>query len=130
MLQARVLLIASAAIYFSLGIASVIAPESIAGIVGIELPTAAARVDFRATYGGFEIGAGAFLVLCLWRASWIRAGLWALSLALFGFGTVRAGSLMSEGLANPLLIGTAVAELTGACWSAMLLQRPTLPSGL
>jgi len=47
------------------GIAFTFWPEAMAAVMEIRLSTATAHVDFAATYGGFELGFGAFLLLCL-----------------------------------------------------------------
>jgi hypothetical protein len=68
-----------------------------ATLIEIGLPSATARVDFAATYGGFELGFGAFLLLCARRPGWIEIGLCSAMLALAGFATVRVLSLAAGG---------------------------------
>jgi hypothetical protein len=58
------------------------------------LPTETARIDFTATYGGFQIGFGAFLLACVAETSWLVPGLWASTLALAGFATVRGTGML------------------------------------
>ncbi|HEU4681005.1 MAG TPA: DUF4345 family protein [Gemmatimonadales bacterium] len=84
----------TAAAFIGFGIAFTFWPGPLAAVVDIGLPTATARVDLAATYGGFELGFGAFLLLALFRPAWTEAGLWAGMLALGGFAAVRLGSLV------------------------------------
>jgi hypothetical protein len=60
-----------------------------AAITEISLPTAMARTDLRATYGGLDLAVGIFLWICARRDQWIRPGLVALALTAAGFGGGR-----------------------------------------
>ena len=62
-----------------------------------------ARIDVRATYGGFELGVSAFLFLCVARSQWTRVGLVASGFAIAGFGFGRLGGIVLEGGAEPLM---------------------------
>ncbi|MBM3818049.1 MAG: DUF4345 domain-containing protein [Acidimicrobiia bacterium] len=61
----RIVLALSAFIYAAFGAAFLVAPVPMAATVGIQLPEPSAVIDFRATYGGFELGLAAFLAWCL-----------------------------------------------------------------
>jgi hypothetical protein len=85
-----------------------------AGLVEIALPTSTARIDFAATYGGFELGVGAFLIACARRRDWIEVGLWAGGASLAGFAAVRLLTLATVGGTVGLPIYLAlVLEVTG-----------------
>jgi hypothetical protein len=97
-------------------------------VVDIALPTASARADFRAIYGGAELGMALFFALAARRPDWMRPGLAALALIVGGFGAVRLGSLAldaapARGAAAPLLWGVGAIELVGALLCAWALWR-------
>ncbi len=94
-----------------------------AGIVEIALPTSTARVDFAATYGGFELGVGAFLIACARRRDWIEAGLWAGAATLAGFAVVRPITLLTVGgtVGVPIYLALAL-EVTGTALNVWALS--------
>jgi hypothetical protein len=66
------------------GVLFLISPVFMTSLVGIQLPTSSARIDVRATYGGFVIGTGALFALCGLREEWERVGLLAVLVTLGG----------------------------------------------
>jgi hypothetical protein len=101
---ARVLLLLSAVVFVIVGIGFLIVPGEWAGITEISLPTAMARTDLRATYGGLDLAVGIFLWICARRDEWIRPGLVALALTAAGFGGGRLVGIVAEGSAAPLML--------------------------
>jgi hypothetical protein len=127
-LLARALLVAGALVSGGFGVLYTVRPEWLAGVVDIALPTASARADFRAIYGGAELGMALFFALAARRPAWVRPGLAALALIVGGFGAVRLGSLAldaapARGTAAPLLWVVGAVELTGALLCAWALRR-------
>ena len=114
--------------FVGFGTAYLLRPDGMARATELVLPTETARIDFTATYGGFQIGFGAFLLACVAEQSWLVPGLWASTLALVGFGVVRAlgmararaplkGTLtfaMALEIAGVLLNGLGLAIASGA----------------
>lgn len=98
----RFLTLISALTLFGFGIWLFAVPSALAGI-GIALEGPTARIDVRATYGGFELGVSAFLFLCVARSQWTRVGLVASGFAIAGFGFGRLGGIVLEGGAEPLM---------------------------
>lgn len=98
--RSRFVLTLSAAGFLGFGLAFALRPLPMAQITDIGLPTATARIDFRATYGGFQIGVGAFLLACVSRPAWVEPGLWAAGAALAGVAGVRLLSVALEGAAR------------------------------
>ena len=111
---ARALLVLGAVVAGGFGLVYTIRPEWLAGLVDIALPTAAARADFRATYGGAQLGIAAFCALAAARPPWYRPALLALGLTVGGFGVVRLSSLALDGVFPRLLLAVGVIELAGA----------------
>jgi hypothetical protein len=123
MTLARAILILAAIVFVLVGVGFLIAPVSWAAVVEIALPTATARTDLRATYGGFDLAVGLFFGLCALRIEWIRPGLAALGLAAAGFGGGRLVGIVVEGSASPLMAMFAMLELTSAGVAFVLLRR-------
>jgi hypothetical protein len=120
---ARAVLILAAVVFALIGLGFLIAPVAWASVVEIALPTATARTDLRATYGGFDLGVGLFFGLCARRLEWIRPGLAALGLAAAGFGGGRLLGIVAEGSASALMGGFALLELATAGLAFALLRR-------
>jgi Domain of unknown function (DUF4345) len=111
----RVILGLTAATFIGFGLASTFGPAFMARLVDISLPTATATADFAATYGGFELGFGIFLLLCLRRPAWLEVGLLAGAWALGGFAAVRLATSLAGGFqVRPLIYLALVLELVGA----------------
>jgi hypothetical protein len=109
--------------FIGFGLAFTLWPLPLARVVEIPLPTPTARIDFAATYGGFELGFGIFLLVCARRAAWLAPGLWATAAALGGFAVVRLhGLLFAAGPATrPIFVGLAL-EMTGFAISVLALR--------
>jgi hypothetical protein len=104
----------TAAAFTGFGAAYTFWPETMAQLTDIQLRTATARIDFAATYGGFELGFAAFLLLSLRRRAWLESGLWAGVLSLGGFAAVRLISLaLSSSPARPVIYWALALELGG-----------------
>lgn len=120
----RAILGLTAIAFIGFGVAFTFWPEPMAGMTDLGLTNATARVDFAATYGGFELGFGAFLLLCLRRPAWVEAGLWAGMLALAGFAVVRTLTLLVNGAPVRAVIFVALAlELSGVLLNGWALGR-------
>ena len=74
--------------FIGFGLAASLRPTSMAALTDITLSSPTARVDFVATYGGFQIGFGIFLLVGAGRG-WLEPGLWAALAALAGFASLR-----------------------------------------
>ena len=98
-----------------------------AQLTDIQLPTATARIDFAATYGGFELGFATFLLLSLRRRTWLESGLWAGVLSLGGFAAVRLISLaVSHVPVRPVIFLALALELLGVLlnlWGLWAMRR-------
>jgi len=123
MTLAKSALLLGAVGFAAIGVGFLIVPVQWASLVDISLPTAMARTDLRATYGGFDLAVGVFLGLCARRTEWIRPGLVALGLAAAGFGGGRLLGIVVEGTASPLMLGFLAIEVTTAVLAFALLHR-------
>lgn len=120
---ARSLVFASALIFVLVGAGFLLIPKQFAGVLEISLPTAMARTDVRATYGGLELGLGIFLILCVVRREWIRPGLWAVALTVGGFAAGRLVGFVAEGKINNFMLFFLVLELAVTLLAVILLRR-------
>jgi hypothetical protein len=120
---ARGLTFASALIFVVVGAGFLLIPKRYGDALEISLPTAMARTDVRATYGGLELGLGIFLIICVVRREWIRPGLWALALTVGGFATGRLVGFVAEGTINNFMLFFLVLELAVALLAVFLLRR-------
>ena len=102
-----------AAGFVGFGLALLVAPGLLA-LVDVAAPTATARSDLRAVYGGLELGVGVFLAACARRPGWHRAGLTAQALAMGGVVVGRAACLVADGAPRAIVLALAAAELAGA----------------
>jgi hypothetical protein len=80
--------------FVGFGVAYTLWPVHMAALTDLALPTPTARSDFTATYGGFQVGFGAFLLACTHDVAWLEPGLWAATAALAGFASVRGLALL------------------------------------
>jgi hypothetical protein len=120
----RIILSLMGIAFIGFGVAFMLWPQPMAGITEITLPSPTARVDFAATYGGFQLGFGTFLLLCLRHQTWIEAGLWAGLLALGGFAVVRVVALLgSAAPIRPVLFVALALELSGVLLNWLALRR-------
>ncbi len=102
---ARLTLGITAVSFLVIGLGFLVVPVAWAASMEITLASALARTDLRATYGGFNVGFGLFLLACARREAWHRPGLLASVLALYGFAAGRLLGWALEGeLARFLLV--------------------------
>jgi hypothetical protein len=128
---ARIVLGLSALTYAGFGAAFLVAPVPMAAYVGIQLPEPSAVIDFRATYGGFELGLAAFLAWCLAARDRVRAGLLLSALTIAGFGVTRLIGLAFDGPVRQAIYIALALEWTGiivtsaALWHLAAKERLT-----
>ena len=115
MIRARAILWLLALGFAGFGTAYACWPTAMASLTDISLPSATARVDFVATYGGFQLGFAGFLGMCAIRPGWVRVGLLASGCALLGFAVLRLIGVLLQGgaVGSVIYIGLGL-ELIGA----------------
>ena len=123
MTLARSLLWLSALVFAAIGVLFLVAPVTWARVVEISLPTAMARTDLRATYGGFDLAFGAFLAICAMNPAWFRPGLLGTGLVLLGFGLSRLLGIVLEGEGHRLMWTFLLLELAGGGLSLLAFTR-------
>src|ERR671910_2286574 len=110
--------------FLGFGAAAALSPTRIAALTQLVLPTPSSRADFAATYGGFQLGFGAFLVACTQTQGWVEPGFWAAVAALSGFALIRILGILRAGgrVQSAIWIGLAL-EVSGAALNLWALQR-------
>ena len=98
----RLFLVIEGLVFAVIGGWTLLAPNAVAKVIEIMLPTPSATVDFMALYGGFELGYGAFLVWCAVRKAYLPAGLLSL---VFGVGATAGARILgmaTQGQVQPV----------------------------
>ncbi|MDQ3063681.1 MAG: DUF4345 domain-containing protein [Acidobacteriota bacterium] len=116
-------IILSAVVFGGFGVAFLFFPLLTAAIVGIELSAPSAIIDFRATYGGLEIGLATFFVICAFKKSWIRPGLVAQAASLGGLAFGRIVGLILDETPQPIIYYLLVAECAGCALGLFALMK-------
>jgi hypothetical protein len=93
----RLVLVLIALSFTGFGFASIFKPAEMTAITSVVVPTAEARTDVRATYGGLEFGVGVFLLLCAFRHEFVRVGLFAAVCVLVAMATARTLGILVDG---------------------------------
>jgi hypothetical protein len=120
----RLVLLLAALGFLGFGAVFTLWPLPAARVVEIPLPTPTARIDFAATYGGFELGFGVFLLACLRKPEWLQPGLWAAAAALTGFAAVRIQSILfAGGQPLPRIYAFLALEACGAALAWWVARR-------
>jgi hypothetical protein len=120
---AKAFLLLCGVVFIGFGLGFLAVPVQWAAVIDISLPSAMARTDLRATYGGFGLAIGVFWALSAFRAAWIRPGLVALGLAAAGFGGGRLIGILLEGTASPLMLFYLACEVPTAALAFFLVRR-------
>ena len=128
----RLLLALIALSYVVFGFVFLFNPNEMAAILGLGLGVDGARTDFRAMYGGLEIGVGAFLLICALRREFVRVGLFASACALMAMATSRSVGLLLDGVSLVQVL-IAISEWvagTAATWGAVMAtpERDSVPA--
>ncbi|MEW6160303.1 MAG: DUF4345 domain-containing protein [Verrucomicrobiota bacterium] len=110
---ARISVWLSSLLFASFGLAFFFWPTRMAGLVEIQLPGATATNDFRATYGGWEIGLALFFACCARHDQWLKPALLAQVCSLAGFALTRAAGCFLDGQPKPIIFALMLAELSG-----------------
>ena len=117
----RIALLASVVGFAALGVPFLLWPVELSGLVGIELPSATARTDVRAVYGGFQLGLAAFLAYCAARPERTVLGLAATAASVTGLAMGRLLGTMAEGEAGSVTRLYLSIEASSAVLAALAL---------
>jgi hypothetical protein len=124
----RVSLGITAAAFTGFGAWLLLRPQAL-GRVDVQLPTARARAEIRAFYGGLEIGLGLFFAAAAARPAWHRPALVVQAASLGGAAIGRAVSMAADPPGDPLIRLLAVLETTAAVGGLAALARTAPDAG-
>lgn len=113
-------------VYLAIGLASLLAPTWVAGLVDIELGSPTALADFRAMYGGLSLGAGATMWIGVGRDSWLQPLLTLVGACAAELALGRAYSWLVAGTPSTgivVLLGLELACVGLALWCHRALVR-------
>jgi len=120
---ARGVLLLGALVFGGIGLGCVLFPAELMGAVDVSLPSAVARTEIRAFYGGLELGVAVFLTICAVRSDWVPLGLTALACLMSGMGGVRLIAALAAAREAWTQIPIALVELGGAALTVWSLRR-------
>ena len=110
--------------FIGFGAACALLPRRMAALTEMDLPSASARTDFAATYGGFQLGFGCFLLTCTRSPTWLEPGLVAAAAALAGFAGIRALGIVASRIRVSIIIWVALGiELAGFALNLWALRQ-------
>jgi hypothetical protein len=113
------------------GLIYLLAPEWMTDPTGFGPLTPNGKTDVRATYGGFQLGAGAFVLWAAADASRVRLALVLQVLTIGAIAVSRAIGILIDGSPNATLVFALVSEiaLTAIGLLALRLAGQPLPAG-
>ncbi|MCP4904559.1 MAG: DUF4345 domain-containing protein [bacterium] len=94
---AKIYLLAFAVFSLVFGLGYLFAPQMLAQPAGFGVLSAAATTDVRATYGGFQIGMGAFLIWSAQSQDRYYAALWLVALSIAAVFASRMIGVVLDG---------------------------------
>jgi hypothetical protein len=110
--------------FIGFGAACALLPRRMAALTEMDLRSASARTDFAATYGGFQLGFGCFLLTCTRSPAWLEPGLVAAAAALAGFAGIRALGIVASRIRVSTIIWVALGiELSGFALNLWALRQ-------
>lgn len=120
---ARPILVVAALVFLAVGIGFLVAPVELSAVVSIDLLTAEARTDLRATYGGFNTGIGLFLLVAARRDAWLRPGIAVVGFAGLGYGGGRLIGILADGEISPMMLIFLLIEISITAIAAVVYRR-------
>jgi len=120
---ARIYLLFVAAMSVLFGLIYLIAPQSMTDPTGFGALSPSALTDVRATYGGLQLGFGAFLFWAAAEPGRLRLGLVLVALSIGAVGASRATGLLLDGSANAFHLFGLATETTLTLLALYALRR-------
>jgi len=122
----RAVLLGLSAAYVVFGVAFLLAPAKMAGLVDLTTTTKTGLIELRAFYGGVELGLGAFLALAATRREWYAPALVAALMSFLGIAGARIYGISVDGIPGALvflLLALEVAGVVAATWGLVQLKK-------
>ena len=113
-------------VFVIFGVGYALSPLSLMEATGLS-GTAPGVTDVRATYGGFQIGFGVFMILAAGRPDVVRVALFATALVVGAVAVCRGAGLLLDGSPSPTNLGAMVFEIGVAAVAFWLHGRAPEP---
>ncbi len=120
---ARIYLRLMGAMSVLFGLVYLLAPESLTAPTGFGPLSPGAMTDVRATYGGFQLGSGVFVLWAAADAGRVRLALVLVALTIGAVALSRATGLLLDGSLNGFHLGGLATELTLTVLALVALGR-------
>ena len=105
------------------GVYSLLNPEGLGRLVGLEVTSTTALSDIRAVYGGLEIALAIFLVWCMLDPSRLRLALGATALAFAFVAAGRGFGMLMDRPVTALTVRIFLVEASTALVALLLAGR-------
>ncbi|MGB1275351.1 MAG: DUF4345 domain-containing protein [Nannocystaceae bacterium] len=113
----------NAIVFLAVGISFALFPTEMAAIVDIEAPSAAAKTDIRAVYGGLHLGLGIFFSVCTTYPRQAITGLRLGAVLLAAMAITRFAGIVLDGAQPTLTYQLWAMELLGATGCLLALRQ-------
>ena len=127
---AKIYLIGFGLFTLAFGLAYLIAPAAMTKPAGFDDLSASATTDVRATYGGFQVGIGLFLLYAAKAAERHRPGLWLVVLSIGSVLASRILGVVLDGDLNEFHSSGLAVEFVLTASAIFVLRRVTNESRL
>ena len=125
---ARIYLMFIAAMSLVFGAIYFISPAVMTDPTGFGLLAPAAVTDVRATYGGFQLGSGLFLLWSAAQPQRIRPALLLVALTFAGVLVCRGIGMLIDGSATSFLVNALITEAVLTALALVALARTPAPA--
>jgi len=119
----RICLWTNAVLFLSVGIAFALFPLEMAALVEVDAPTAMAKTDIRAVYGGIDLGLGLFFCVCATYPRQAITGLRLGAVVLAAMAITRFSGIVLDGAQPTLTYQLWATELLGAAACLLALRQ-------
>jgi hypothetical protein len=107
----------------AVGLTGLASPRALFDPLGVELPTAAARNEIRAAYGGMHVAVGLLLLAGAGRRELRRPALWLVLAFMGGLALGRLVSVALDGAPGGFVLRLWLPEALAAAAAAALLWK-------
>ncbi|MEX2556331.1 MAG: DUF4345 domain-containing protein [Actinomycetota bacterium] len=111
------------AVFLVFGLLYAVSPETLTDPSGFGPLAPEALTDLRATYGGLQLGIGAFLIWAAYDAARHHAGLMLLAVTISAVAASRAFGLIVDGEATAGMVGALTFEVALSVAALILLRK-------
>jgi hypothetical protein len=119
----RLFLLVTGGLLVAIGIAFLVAPGAMIGVMDLAVDTPVAAIEIRGFYGGQMVGLGAFVLLGALRPGFAVAALLLLAASLGGTALGRLVGVLAAGTFPAAITWALALEIGGTVAALLLLPR-------